>query len=77
MRGLEESKTWKTYSKELKEAAVKVYISGDYSLREVVSKYGILDSSVLRKWIRSYNGLRELKDTGKKRMNVYVRRMPF
>lgn len=65
LQGLEESKTWKHYSKELKEAAVLDYISGNYSLRDIVDKYEISDKSILRKWIKRYNSHRELKDTGK------------
>ncbi len=65
IRGLEESKTWKPYSKELKEAAVRDYLSGEYSLREVIRKYSISDTKVLRKWIKNYNSHRELKETEK------------
>ncbi|WP_245976861.1 IS3 family transposase [Oceanobacillus arenosus] len=67
MRGLEASKTWKKYSKELKESAVRDYISGEFSLREVVKKYNISGVSVLEKWIKKYTSHRELKDTGKGR----------
>lgn len=62
---LEEASTWQPYSKELKLAAVEDYLSQQYSLREVVYKYGISSTSVLRRWIRKYNDHRELKDTGK------------
>jgi transposase len=61
--GLKDSKTWKTYSKELKGAAVRDYLSGKYSLLEVVRKYEISSGSVLEKWINKYNSHRELKDT--------------
>lgn len=65
--GLRDSKTWKAYSKELKEAAVRDYLSGEYSLREVVRKYEISSLSVLEKWINKYNSYRDLKDTSKGR----------
>lgn len=65
IKGLEESNTWKKYSKELKEAAVLDYLSGNYSLRDVVTKYEISAISVLEVWIKRYNSHRELKDTGK------------
>jgi transposase len=65
--GLEESKTWKNYSKELKVRAVKSYITGEYSQDEVIRKYEISSHSVLQRWIKQYNGHRELKDTGKGR----------
>ncbi|MFS1518426.1 IS3 family transposase [Bacillus sp. SCS-151] len=61
--GLIDSKTWKNYSKELKEAAVKDYLSGEYSQREVVRKYEISSCSVLEKWVYKYNSHSELKDT--------------
>lgn len=67
INGLEESKTWKPYSKELKRAAVKDYMSGEYSQREIIRKYEISSTSVLRKWIKQYNGHRELKGTRKGR----------
>ncbi|MCJ8005859.1 transposase-like protein [Lederbergia wuyishanensis] len=65
--GLQNSTGWKRYAKELKTAAVLDYQSGSYSLKEVVRKYNISSSSVLQKWIKNYNGHRELKDT--QRMN--------
>jgi transposase len=69
VEGLKESTTWKKYSKELKVNAVKDYLSGNYSLRDVIRKYEISSDSVLRQWINKYNGHRELKDTGKRRLS--------
>lgn len=69
LSGLENSKTEKRYSKELKESAVRDYLSGEYSQREVIRMHGISGAGVLHKWIRKYNGHRELKDTGKGRSN--------
>ncbi|MCM3741761.1 helix-turn-helix domain-containing protein [Oceanobacillus luteolus] len=65
--GLADSRTWKRYSKELKVAAVKDYLSGEYSQNEVLRKYDISSSGVFHRWIKKYNGHRELKDTGKGR----------
>lgn len=65
--GLEGSNGWKRYSKEVKTAAVLDYLSGNYSLKDVIRKYEISSLSVLERWIRIYNGHRELKET--KRMN--------
>jgi len=62
---LRESKTFKGYSKELKELAVKDYISEKYSQREVVDKYKISNISVLQRWTNKYNGHREIKATTK------------
>jgi transposase len=65
--GLKESSTWKKYSKELKLSAVSDYLSGKYSIREVVRKYEISNDSVLIKWINKYNSHRDLKETPKGR----------
>lgn len=61
--GLKKPSTWKRYSKEIKLEAVKDYLSGEYSLREVTRKYEIPSTSTLRQWIKKYNSHRELKDT--------------
>jgi transposase len=63
MDGLQDSTGWKRYSKEVKIAAVFDYLSGSYSLTDVLRKYEISSHSVLDKWIKNYNGHRELKDT--------------
>ncbi|MFC4798595.1 IS3 family transposase [Neobacillus sp. GCM10023253] len=63
MDGLQEATGWKRYSKEVKTAAVLDYLSGAYSLTDVIQKYEISSHSVLEKWIRNYNDHRELKDT--------------
>jgi len=63
--GLKESKTWKSYSKELKEHAVNDYLSGKYSQAQVVSKYEISDRKVLLDWVNKYNCHREIKATAK------------
>jgi transposase len=67
MDGLQDSTGWKRYSKEVKIAAVLDYLSGSYSLTDVIRKYEISSHSVLEKWIKNYNDHRELKDT--QRMN--------
>lgn len=63
--GLKEMRTWKRYSKELKEQAVKDYLSGKYSQREVAKKYEISNKNVLLKWVNKYNSHREIKATTK------------
>lgn len=63
LEGLKESNTWKRYSKELKEVAVLDYLSGKFSLNDLVDKYDISDHSVLRKWIKRYNSHNEFKTT--------------
>lgn len=67
MDGLQGSKGWKRYSKDIKTAAVLDYLSGNYSMNEVVRKYEMSSRSLLKRWIRNYNDHRELKQM--KRMN--------
>lgn len=67
IQGLETSTSNKSYSKELKEAAVRDYLSGKYSQYEIVQEYKISSRSVLQRWINKYNSHRELKDTSKGR----------
>lgn len=57
----------KGYSKELKLSAIKDYDSGHYSQRDIIKKYNIPSTSVLRRWIKNYNGHRKIKDTGEGR----------
>lgn len=63
--GLESTSKRNIYTKEIKLAAVRDYLSGQYSLREVTRKYTISDKSVLRKWIQKYTSHSELIDSGK------------
>jgi len=58
---LRESGTCKKYSKELKQLAVKDYLSGQFSQREIVKKYEISARSILKGWVNKYNGHRETK----------------
>ena len=43
------------YSVELKQRAVKDYLKGKGSLRDITARYGIRDKHTLRKWIKVYN----------------------
>jgi transposase-like protein len=52
----------KTYSKELKEAAITDYFEGNGSLETIANKYGISTHEVLRNWIIKYNSHIEIKD---------------
>ncbi|URN93496.1 MAG: helix-turn-helix domain-containing protein [Candidatus Pristimantibacillus lignocellulolyticus] len=65
LEGLKKSNTWKTYSEELKIAAIKDILSGDYSLSAVTTKYHISSRSILQNWISKYNNEIELKPTRK------------
>jgi len=52
----------KSYSKELKEAAIKDYLNKLGSLETIANKYGISTPGILRKWIIKYNSHIETKD---------------
>lgn len=52
----------KSYSKELKQAAINDYLNGSGSLREIAYKYKISTQEILRKWIIKYNSHIETKD---------------
>lgn len=54
----------KHYSKELKEQAVKDYLSEKGSLQEICKKHKIKSTCQLRSWIKKYNGHEELKASG-------------
>lgn len=62
---------YSTYTKEFKTMAVEEYISGEYSVSQLIAKYKISCESVLQKWIKIYNANRELKDYNPKR-EVYM-----
>ncbi|SDJ17770.1 Transposase and inactivated derivatives [Alteribacillus bidgolensis] len=66
LEGLQPSKSWTTYLKETKLQAVHDYLSGKYSLAEIIIRYGISSQSVLGTWIKQYNGQKDVKTTGKR-----------
>lgn len=68
--GLKESRTWKKYSKELKEQAVLDYLKGLGSLDTIVEKYHISDKWVLRSWVKRYTSGKDLKATSKGRSRM-------
>lgn len=51
----------RSYSPELKEAAVKEYVSGRGSLSDICKKYKIRSDRQLRNWIKVYNSGRDFK----------------
>ena len=58
-----ESKTSR-YSKEVKESAVRDYLSHALTVPEILKKYQIRSGTQLRKWIMKYNGHEKLKSSG-------------
>lgn len=63
--GLEDSKGWANYSKELKTQAVLEALNG-IPILDILNKYDISTDTVLYKWIKLYNSHKELKNSGGK-----------
>ncbi|MGC4018750.1 MAG: helix-turn-helix domain-containing protein [Muricomes sp.] len=60
-----------SYSSDFKTVCVNAVLSGEGSVDDIVAKYNISSSKVLRNWIECYNANRELKDYDPKR-EVYM-----
>lgn len=73
LEALEESKTWKRYSKELKEMAVLEYLNEQDSQINICRKYAISSDSVLRQWIKRYNSHKGLNTTQSRRDAVMTK----
>lgn len=63
--GLKESKTWKSYSKELRLAAIHDVLSGQYSIEAAIKKHQISCRSLLGQWISKYTNEIQMKPTHK------------
>lgn len=74
IEGLQKPKSWKQYSKEVKEIAVMEYLSGRYSQYEIIRRHEISSRTVLQRWIKHYNSHRELKDTSKGKMRSMTKK---
>ena len=64
IEALTRSKKNKVYSKELKQSAVEDYLSGNYSMFDIVAKYGC-GLAVFKNWLKTYTSHSELKDSDK------------
>ena len=61
------------YSDELRLKAVRSYLNGEGSLREIAAKYGIRSSEHLRRWVKMYNNgedFSQYKMSGGRRMKT-------
>ena len=58
------SRHYQRYSSELKEAAVRDYLSGKGSQGAICKKYGIKSCHALQNWIVKYNSHEKFKPTG-------------
>ena len=61
--GLTTAQSWRKYSKELKESAVKDYLAGKGSLEVICKMYKIRSTHPLQNWIKEYNGHKDLRNT--------------
>lgn len=53
------------YTKEQKVKAVEDYLSGEYSLLELMQNHQISGRTILMKWVKKYTSHSEIKDSGK------------
>lgn len=60
--GLQSTKHNRSYTTEFKLSCVEAYKSGEGSLLEIASKFGLRSTYQLRQWIIKYNSHQELKD---------------
>lgn len=72
MEGLENGKSWKQYSSELKKQAVEDVMINGMSKKSVTAKYEISDPSVLRGWIKVHNSEKELEATNSGRLGTIM-----
>jgi len=62
----------KAYSNELKEHAVTDYLSGKGSLLAICKKHKIFSTSLLRDWIKVYNGHKEFRNHSGSRTEIFM-----
>ena len=62
----------KKYTAEVRELAVKAYLKGEGSLRNICEKYGIPSKSQLQEWIKWYNGHKEIKEHSSAKGEIYM-----
>ena len=62
----------KKYTAEQREQAVKAYLNGEGSLRNICKKYGILNHQQLMEWIKWYNGHKEIKERSSTKGEIYM-----
>lgn len=60
------------YSQETRLMAVRDYLDGKGSLRDICAKHKLRSNEQLRVWIKLYNGHKDLRSRGGKRSEVYM-----
>ncbi len=63
----------KKYAKELKEIAVREYLSGQGSQHEICEKYKIKSTKQLRDWIKMYNSYESLKTSNEGGLSIMTK----
>ena len=62
----------KKYSKELKLTAVQAYLNGEGSYETLRKKYGIVNVTQLKRWVKWYNGHKEFKERSAAKGEIYM-----
>ena len=62
----------RTYSKELKLTAVQAYLNGEGSYETLRKKYGIVNVMQLKRWVKWYNGHKEIKERRAAGTEIYM-----
>ena len=62
----------KVYSAEFKVSAVKAYLRGEGSYRDLCKRFGISHHDILRDWVLWYNGHREFKERSSAKGEIYM-----
>ena len=60
------------YSKEQKLTAVQAYLNGEGSYKTLQKKYGILNVTQLKRWVKWYNGHKECKERRGAGTEIYM-----
>ena len=70
--GLRKGEKNKQYSAEIKRMAVESYLNGEGSQTDICKRYKIRSKVILRKWIKVYNGHREVRPSKGRGSDIYM-----
>ena len=70
--GLQKGKKNNQYSAETKRMAVESYLNGEGSQIEICKRYKIRTKVILQKWIKVYNGHKELRPSRGRGSDIYM-----
>lgn len=74
VEALRMQKSHKTYTKEFKEKLVDAYNNGEGSYTELARKYGIINSSVIARWVLGYNSSNKTTYSGAGGVTIMARK---